>query len=375
MTRTISVLQLGAGQVGSAVVRVVASQASRWLAEYDLAVGYHSLADSSAFILATGESREYAPLLFPDRLSAALEVRAAGQRFASFSDAVGWPEWKRLLDDVLERSDSPEDVVVLDCASGSATTLLLLAARAAGAHVVLANKDPLVGSMAQFRALSHGNGLGSLHISATVGAGLPVLATLRALTASGDHLLELGAQASGSLGFICSALSDGVAFDAAVREAVSQGYTEPDARQDLSGFDVARKLLILARTAGAAAEASEVVVESLVPPGAQELSVADFTAALSSYSNHLAERIVQAQANKCVLRYVARIDKQGALSASLRELPPDDPLARGRGPDNVFLLRTSRYRDRPLVIAGPGAGIDVTAGAVVADLLRAIGAL
>jgi homoserine dehydrogenase len=116
-------------------------------------------------------------------------------------------------------------------------------------------------------------------------------------------------------------------------------------------------------------------VESLVPPGAQELPAADFAAALATYANHLADRVARARASGRVLRYVARIDEDGALSAALQELLADDPLAQSRGPDNVFVLRTTRYRERPLIIAGPGAGIDVTAGAVAADLLRVVGIL
>ncbi len=375
MTRIISLLQLGSGQVGSAVVRLVVSQAPRWLAEYDLDVRYHALADSTAFVTGTAASRQRGPQLAPDELTQLLALRASGQQFAVMPEAVAWPAWERVLDAARAGVAAPQHLVVLDCASGPTTTPLLLAARAAGAHVVLANKDPLIGPLAQYHALADGDGRGSLRTSATVGAGLPVIATLRALTASGDRLLELRAQASGSLGFICAALSGGAAFDAALRQAGAHGYTEPDARQDLSGFDVARKLLILARATGAGPELGDVRVESLVPPGAQELPAADFAAALATYANHLADRVACARASGRVLRYVARIDEDGALSAALQELLADDPLAQGRGPDNVFVLRTTRYRERPLIIAGPGAGIDVTAGAVVADLLRVVGIL
>ena len=375
MTRAISVLQLGIGQVGGAVVRVVVSQAPRWLADFDIDVRYHALADSTAFVAAGEGSGHGVRGLAPGQLALRLAARTTGQQLASSSEAIPWPAWRRALDGALGSAGAPADLVVLDCASGHTTTPLLLAARAAGAHVVLANKDPLIGSLAQYHALAGGDGRGSLRMSATVGAGLPIVATLRALVASGDSLIELGAQASGSLSFVCAALSTGVPFDAAVRQAAAHGYTEPDPRQDLSGFDVARKLLILARSAGAAVELSDVRVESLVPPGAQELSPADFAAALSTYSDHLAERTAQARAGGRVLRYVARIDAHGALSASLEALRPDDPLAWGQGPDNLFILRTTRYDTHPLVIAGPGAGIDVTAGAVVADLLRALGVL
>ncbi len=375
MTRAISVLQLGIGQVGAAVARLVVSQAPRWLADFDVDVRYAALADSTAFVTGADGSGHSARGLAPDQLFRLLDVRTAGQRLASVSEAIPLLAWERVLDAALGSAAAPEDLVVLDCASGHATTPLLLAARASGAHVVLANKDPLIGPLAQYHALASAKERGSLHASATVGAGLPVVAALRALAVTGDSLLELEAQASGSLSFICAALSTGVPFDEAVRQATAHGYTEPDPRQDLSGFDVARKLLILARSAGAAVELSDVRVESLVPPGAQDLSPADFEAALSRYSDHLAERSARARADGRVLRYVARRDAHGALSASLRDLRPDDPLAQGQGSDNLFILRTTRYDARPLVIAGPGAGIDVTAGAVVADLLRAVGAL
>ncbi|MGH2515568.1 MAG: hypothetical protein ACRDHP_07920, partial [Ktedonobacterales bacterium] len=233
-------------------------------------------------------------------------------------------------------------------------------------------KDPLTGPQSRFAALMLSPRGGSLRASATVGAGLPILAALERAVVSGDTLLALDARASGSLGHLCDRLSRGILFDAAVRAAEEQGYTEPNPRLDLSGFDVARKLLILARTAGLRAELSDVRVESLVPPGADALALDGFRAALPEYAGFLAERVEAARATGRVLRYVGRIAGDGALSAGLVDLPPAAPLARGSGPENVFLLRTARYDTYPMTIAGPGAGIGVTAGAVVADLLRAL---
>jgi homoserine dehydrogenase len=369
MNRDIALLQLGVGRVGAAVVHIIAAQAERWRERYGLNVRYYALADSTAFL--TGKQT----FLTPEAVRAALLAHENGQRFAEQSGAASHDEWTHVLDGSVEAAGDAARVVVLDCASGDAMAPLLLAARAAGASVVLANKDPLTGPLAQYRALAESEYGGSLHISATVGAGLPILSALAASVASGDTIIEIGARASGSLGFFCDELSRGVAFDQALREAMARGYTEPDPRLDLSGFDVARKLLILARVAGASAELADVQVESLAPQGSEALSLAEFVAAIPDYADHLAARASNARSAGQVVRYVARMRPDGELRALLADLPPEHLLARGAGPDNVFVLRTARYDANPLVIAGPGAGIGVTAGAVVSDLLRAAGVL
>ncbi len=370
MTRTVSLIQLGIGRVGAAVVHLVVKQAARWHDDYGLAVRYVALADSTALVVAPEDAQD-APLA--PTLAGALERRHAGLPLAIYPGSVFWNVAEGVLDGALARTAAPEDVVVLDCAIGARTAPLLVAARAAGAAVVLANKDPLAGPLERFRALVGRAGRGSLRLGATVGAGLPVAATLAALIASGDTLLALDARASGSLGFLCDQLSAGARFNAALREAMARGYTEPDPRQDLSGLDVARKLLILARLAGSEAEMADVRVESLVPPGAETLECDTFLARLPRYEDHLAERAQGARAHGRVLRYVGRIDERGALRAELVDLPAGAPLARGGGPENVFVVRTARYDANPLTISGPGAGVGVTSGAVVADLLRALG--
>ncbi len=368
MTRSISLVQLGVGRVGAAVVDLVQRQAAHWQTRYGFSVSYAALADSHGFALVGRDAQG----------DATIARIAAGQRPSSLPGALPAGRWADVLDAALAGVQAPGDLVVLDCASGPATTPMLLAARAAGAGVGLANKDPLTSPHAQYAALRGGvEGAasaagGAPGISATVGAGLPVLRTLSALVASGDTLLDVSACASGSLGFLCDQLSQGVAFDEALRQAMARGYTEPDPRQDLSGFDVARKLLILARTAGRSAELTDVRVESLTPPEAVHLPLPAFLDAIPHYADHLADRVAQAWMEGRVLRYVARLDAGGQLSASLLDLPADDPLARGHGPENVFVLHTERYDANPLTIAGPGAGVAVTAGAVVVDLLYAV---
>lgn len=373
MTRFVSLVQLGVGQVGAAVARLVREQAPAWREHYGVDVRYSALADSTGFVvpneLARSSDDVAEPLAVVD---AALSARTSGLRFADLPGAIPAERWRAVLDRALEHADVPDDVYVLDCAAGPGTTPLLMAAHEVGAHLVLANKDPLTGPMARFRALAECNDCALLRCSATVGAGLPVLATLAGLVASGDTLRTLDARASGSLGFLCDQLSQGERFDAAVSAAMAHGYTEPDPRLDLSGFDVARKLLILARVAGFERELDDVHVESLVPPGAETLDRAAFLASLPQYRDFLADRVADARQCGKVLRYVGRFAEEGRLSASLVALTPDDPLALGGGPENVFRLRTARYDAHPLTISGPGAGVAVTAGAVVADLLRSL---
>ncbi|MET0330808.1 MAG: homoserine dehydrogenase, partial [Dyella sp.] len=158
-------------------------------------------------------------------------------------------------------------------------------------------------------------------------------------------------------------------FSALLGEARRLGYTEPDPRSDLSGEDVARKLLILARTAGFALGADEVEVESLVPEPLRELDTAQFLRRLDELDAVLAARHAQAAARGQVLRYLARLNQRGRARVGLVEVSPSHPAAWLYGTDNQFALTTTRYHSQPLVIQGPGAGPDVTAQALLGDVL------
>lgn len=363
-------VQLGVGQIGTAVVSLVQRLARSWQQQFGLGIYYYGLADSSGFIVP--EPSEH--MLTTEALASIEHAHTSGQPLSMPPNVCQPGEWQDVLERAIHAGGRPDQIIVVDCAVGHGTSDMLLAARVAGAHIVLCNKDPLTGPYAQFRALQ-GNGLrGSLHLSATVGAGLPIATAVAAATASGDSIMELQVVASGSLGQLCSDMSQEVNFPAALESAVTAGYCEPDARVDLSGNDVARKLLILARLAGHPAELADIEVENLIPPGAGSLSRDAFLATLPSWREHLRDRFTSARTSGNILRYVGAMDARGHLSAGLREIERDNPLAHGYGPENVFVLRTERYQ-QPLVIAGPGAGVAVTAGAVVGDILRAAGAL
>jgi aspartokinase/homoserine dehydrogenase 1 len=210
---------------------------------------------------------------------------------------------------------------------------------------------------------------GSYGDSATVGAGLPVLSTLRRLCDCGDSLLTLEGVFSGSLSYLFNQYDGTRPFSALLREARQHGYTEPDPRADLSGEDVARKLLILARNAGFALGKDEVVVESLVPESLRDISTEAFLGRLEELDEPLAALHEAARERGQVLRFLARINQRGRARVGLTEVPLTHPAARLYGTDNQFALTTTRYHTQPLVIQGPGAGPEVTAQALLGDIL------
>ncbi len=234
-----------------------------------------------------------------------------------------------------------------------------------GYRVALANKKPLAADFTLFQALSSA---GRTRYEATVGAGLPVVVTTQWLRDTGDEVQRIEGCLSGTLGFLLSEIEAGAPYSATVAEAARRGWTEPDPRDDLGGIDVARKALILARTLGYPLEWRDVTVEPLFPEHLAHGSVADFLAALTQLDAGFAERQAAARANAATLRYVATITAQGA-AVGLRAVPLDSPLGSLRGPDNMVTWTTTRYSERPLVVRGPGAGVEVTASAVLFDLL------
>ena len=204
----------------------------------------------------------------------------------------------------------------------------------------------------------------------TVGAGLPVLSTLRDLIRSGDRILRIDGVLSGTLAFVLSRVSAGRPFSEAVAEAHQRGYTEPDPREDLSGADVGRKLLVLARESGLRLEGTSVQAASLVPVGLHDVPLPVFWERLAEADAAWAGRV----AADGRLQYVGRIEA-GRLSASVTPVTPDAPFARLDGTENMVVFTTERYRDRPLVVQGHGAGPDVTAAGVLADVVQAACAL
>ena len=205
------------------------------------------------------------------------------------------------------------------------------------------------------------------------GAGLPVISTLRDLLQTGDELISIEGLLSGTLSYIFSKYQMGTAsFSEIVAEAKQLGYTEPDPRDDLSGLDVARKIVILGREANIKIELDNVKVKSLVPDALRSVAhVEEFMARLSEFDAEISSRRKLAQETGGVLRFVGSLDvRESRATAELRVIEKTHPFARVTGSDNMIAFRTKRYDKQPLIVQGPGAGPEVTAAGVFADLLR-----
>lgn len=239
-----------------------------------------------------------------------------------------------------------------------------------GVHVVTANKLGAGAALPRAQAITHAVASRGAHYgeSATVGAGLPLLRSLRALVAGGDRIHRVEGVLSGSLAWLFNQYDGMRPFSNFVRQARQAGYTEPDPRIDLSGEDVRRKLLILARAAGFPLEQADVRVESLVPAELAALPLDSVDGALGQLDAPLAVRFKEAYRNGGRLRFVGRFDAERA-SVGLQVLPADHPLCGGSGTDNRVAIYSDRYDEQPLVVQGPGAGAGVTAAALLDDVL------
>ncbi len=348
---TLSVGLIGPGTVGRVLLDQIASQRERLREQFNLDLRVRGILGSRRMVLAETD----------------LDLRNWQEQFAA-SEQRG--DLARFIEHV--HVDYLPHTVIIDCTASEEIAARYAEWLRAGIHVITPNKKANSAALSYYRELQAARRAGGAHFlyEATVGAGLPVVHTLRDLRETGDEVTQIEGIFSGTLAYLFNIYDGSTAFSDIVREARQRGFTEPDPREDLSGMDVARKLIILGREMGLGLELADVCLESLVPAGLEHGSIEEFMARLPDSDASMHERFEQARAKGKVLRYLGRLQADGHATVGLAELDTRHPFANIALTDNVVRFATRRYRDNPLIVQGPGAGPEVTAGGVFADLLR-----
>jgi homoserine dehydrogenase len=364
------IVQLGLGGVGQALARQYLDLVELEPKQHEW-LDYLGIADRSGLLLVDrdgGWSNE--------QLDMALDAKREGKSLADLAedfgeDAIFTPASSGGLPSLEavwgRKSEKHAQVVVVDVTAERNAYETLLDARSHDAHIVMCNKWTLAESIDRIEVFLMA-GKGKLRYETTVGASLPVISTLDNLLATHDRVVMIEAAISGTLGYVTTEIERGVPFSVALAEAHRLGYTEPDPRDDLAGVDARRKALILARKLGHRINMADVQVESLVPEGLEEVSLEEFWIRLPGVDATYRERVEQAAAQNNVLRFLARIDQDGA-SVALVEAPKASLAGSLAGTESLFVYHTLRYGDQPLAIRGRGAGADITASGVLSDIL------
>ncbi|MFZ5786683.1 MAG: bifunctional aspartate kinase/homoserine dehydrogenase I [Acidobacteriota bacterium] len=343
--QTVSVGVIGPGNVGQTFLRQLEAARERLLRESNLDLRVRAVMGSKQMVLAD-------PML-----TSLADARARFDVPADFEKFTAHVQ-----------TDYLPHAVIVDCSASDSVAERYAGWLERGIHVITPNKNAGSGPLARYEAIKQKGA--RFRYESTVGAGLPVITTLRDLIDTGDEVLAVEGIFSGTLAYLFNRFDGSVPFSALVRQAKELGYTEPDPRDDLSGLDVARKLVILARENGWKTAVSDIALESLVPAHLRAVPVQEFMARLEELDAPMLANLEAARVEKKVLRYVAKLEAGGKASVGLVALPQDHSFAHIRLTDNVVQFTTTRYRQNPLVVQGPGAGPEVTAAGVFADLLR-----
>ena len=349
-TSHIDVILLGCGNVGAQLLAQFERQREQ-LAAKDQELKVRAIANSRQLLVARDEI---------DLKDWQAQLAQAGKPYT--------------LDQVLAIKDQLGllNPTIVDCTTDESLASAYTQLLGAGFNVVCANKKANTLDMAYYRSLRETAAANACRFlyETNVGAGLPVIDTLLGLMRSGDQLRVFQGILSGSLSMIFGLLEDGHSFSDAVAKAMALGFTEPDPRDDLSGMDVARKLLIIAREVGLHLELRDIVVEPVIASGfASDAEVVDLPERLRALDGEFAEKVKAASAAGAVLRYVGRIEA-GQARVSVEAVPASEPLGSIRDGENALVMLTDYYQPIPMVLRGYGAGGAVTAAGVFADVLR-----
>jgi homoserine dehydrogenase len=355
--KRVALVQVGYGAVGGAVISQVLEHRATWRDVLGMDVRIAAVAGRNGAVAMEEPGRELAPKI----------LQGLTRRGQQQHDPIGVP-----LEKIVSRIENADAIIVSDAAAGEGTTDCLVDCLERGGGIVLSNKAPMSLSMSDPRAgviWAQARTGGRLRYEATCGAGLPVISTMRTLLDTGDEVLEISGALSGTLGAIFSDVASNTPFSEAVERAKDNGYTEPDPRDDLSGLDVARKALILARTAGRMVDLDVVSVQSLVPDELLEVDIETFMDRLDMSDAEIAKMASKAASHRSSLKYIASLPEDGSISVGVQAVPRSTVLGALQGPENIVSVRTRRYDDYPTVISGPGAGAAVTAAGMLGDVL------
>jgi len=349
--KLLNLFLVGTGLIGNTLLEMVHAQFTKLASENKLEINVEAVANSKKMLF----SEEG---LKPTEAIALMKEKGEEMKMSSFVE--------KML--ALNKPNS----IFVDCTSSEEVTDFYEQILAANISIVTPNKKANSGAQQKYeklRATAFQRGAKFL-FETNVGAGLPVINTLNDLLLSGDKVFSIEGVLSGTLNFIFSNYSTGQKFSDVVKEAKAKGYTEPDPRDDLSGMDVARKILILSREAGLKLDLKDIEVQNLVPEDCQKVKgVDDFFKALEKHDGAFEKLLASATAKKEKLRYKAVL-RDGKVKVGLESVNEQHPFYSLSGSDNIILLTTERYHERPMVIRGPGAGAAVTAAGVFADIIR-----
>ena len=350
-SKTISVGLIGPGTVGSALLRQIEKQQSRLADDFNLDLRVRAIARSKTMLL--GDRR--------------IDLGNWQSRFDTAAVDLDM--------DAFEAHVNPDHLphaLIIDCSASEFVASKYSDWLSRGIHVITPNKKAFSGSYEDYRALQSAADEGSAHYfyETTVGAALPVISTLCDLIYTGDEVHSVRGILSGTLAYLFNVYDGSRPFSEIVREAKESGYTEPDPRDDLSGMDVARKLTILAREMGEGIEIGDFPVQNLVPETLRDCTIEEFLERLHEYDDEIRMLYDKARSSGRSLRYVAGFDASGKAAVGLEAVDKDHPFSNINLTDNIVQFKSDRYSANPLVVQGPGAGPEVTAAGVFADLLR-----
>jgi aspartokinase/homoserine dehydrogenase 1 len=349
--QALSVGVFGPGNIGGTLLDQIGHEVRRLKSDFGVDIRIRAIANSTTMLIDEG----------------GIELENWRERFQKDGVPI---DLEKLVNHV-KASYFPH-AVLIDCTTSDELPTHYTSWIEQGIHIITPNKKAGTASYPIYEQMMEKARKFGKHFlyETTVGAGLPVIGTLKDLIQTGDRIRSVEGIVSGTLAYLFSKYDGTVPFSTLVQGAKEMGYTEPDPRDDLSGMDVARKTVILAREMGYKVEVSDLEVTSLVPKELQDVPLDEFLSKMELMDANLLSMYQKAEKEGKRLRYVGKVGEDGTCHVELAAYDVNHPFAQSKGTDNVVAFTTERYSTQPLVIQGPGAGPAVTAGGVFADLLR-----